>query len=151
MYPIDYDEFKQALSDLCVSVNRPFTDDLARVFWEDLRKLNLSDIKQRAAYLRGSGKRNFTSNDLRPEEITKPVSTYEPPPACTRVQRFANNVLWSFLAPHLKADGQSVSNAVMQKLIAAKNQIVALAKDDEPDGELREVLMRAFERVMAQT
>src|SRR5690606_1043645 len=54
--------------DLCVAVNRPFNDDLVRVFWEDLKRFPLGAIKQRARYLRASGKRQFTSSDLRPEE-----------------------------------------------------------------------------------
>jgi hypothetical protein len=68
MYQTDYDEFKKTIGDLCVAVNRPFNDDLARVFWEDLKWLNLSDVRERAKYLRACGKTRFTSGDLRPEK-----------------------------------------------------------------------------------
>lgn len=68
MYQTDFDDFKRAIGDLCIAVNRPFNDDLVRVLWEDLKRFPLGAIKSRASYLRASGKRQFTSSDLRPEE-----------------------------------------------------------------------------------
>lgn len=68
VYQTDFDDFKRTINDLCVAVNRPVNDDLVRVLWEDLKRFPLPAIKQRANYLRASGKRQFTSSDLRPED-----------------------------------------------------------------------------------
>lgn len=67
VYQTDFDEFKRLLADLCVSVNRPFNDDLVRVFWDDLKAIPLGKVQFRAKLLRTTGKTKFTSNDLRPE------------------------------------------------------------------------------------
>ncbi len=66
MYQIDYDEFKQVLKDLCISVNRPFNDDLMRVFWADLRRVSLADVKRQAEFVRSQGNRKFSAADLKP-------------------------------------------------------------------------------------
>lgn len=66
MFPNEYDEFKRLLSDLCTSTNRPFTNDLVRVYWEDLKHVPLAEVQRAAAKLRTKGTAKFTSNDLRP-------------------------------------------------------------------------------------
>jgi hypothetical protein len=67
VYQTDFDAFKKTVNDLCVSVNRPFNDDLVRVFWDDLKAVPLGQVQFRAKLLRTTGKTKFTSNDLRPE------------------------------------------------------------------------------------
>lgn len=66
MFQSEFDHFKVVLSDLCTAVNRPFTDDLLRVFWEDLKDIPLGQVRFQAKLLRATGKTKFVSNDLRP-------------------------------------------------------------------------------------
>lgn len=66
MYPNEKAEFAQLLTDLCLSVDRPFDKDLLRVFWNDLQHIPMPEIQRQAAILRGSGKKRFSSHDLRP-------------------------------------------------------------------------------------
>jgi hypothetical protein len=75
VFQSEFDEFKKSLSDLCTAVNRPFNDDLCRVFWEDLKSIPLGQVQFRAKLLRATGKTKFTSNDLRPPPEEKPVET----------------------------------------------------------------------------
>lgn len=89
MYQTDYDDFRKLLADLCTSVNRPFTDDLLRVFWEDLRAVPFGAVKARAAVLRVSGKTKFVSNDLRPSADDKPVAPIGAPSPLDLLSDFA--------------------------------------------------------------
>lgn len=145
MYQTDFDEFKKTIGDLCVSVNRPFNDDLARVFWEDLKGQHLSEIRERAKYLRACGKSRFTANDLKPERpAAQPVNTFRPLPPITWQQTSGNLALFRFLLMK-----QSVPDDVVGQLVATKNKIVATAADDDDPIELRDVLLAAFERIAA--
>lgn len=79
MYQSEFDQFKTVLSDLCTAVNRPFTDDLLRVFWEDLRDVPLGQAKFQAKLLRTTGKTKFVSNDLRaPAQASTQTATVGP-------------------------------------------------------------------------
>jgi hypothetical protein len=150
MYPTDYDEFKKTLNDLCVAVNRPFNDDLARVFWEDLKHNHLSEIRERSKYLRACGKTRFTSHDLRPEpEPAKPTTTYEPGPDVDRFHAFGQRCLMKFL---LSADGE-ISAVQLRNLVEHKNRLVqdfrSMSSECEVTGDqIREALFKAFDRVM---
>jgi hypothetical protein len=76
VFQSDFDLFKTVLSDLCIAVNRPFTDDLLRVFWEDLKGVPLQQVKLQASLLRATGKMKFVSSDLRPQQQeSKPINT----------------------------------------------------------------------------
>ena len=150
MYQTDYDEFKKTLSDLCVSVNRPFNDDLCRVFWDDLKSAHLSSVRERAKYLRACGKTRFTANDLRPEPEAAPVpSTYTPPdPSFDDFHRFGQRCLMKFVL------GQSgLSAEQMRDLVEHKNRLVndfrAMHREtqDVTAEQMREALFGAFERV----
>lgn len=65
MFQSEFDHFKTVLSDLCTAVNRPFNDDLLRVFWEDLKDVPLGQVRFQAKLLRTTGKTKFVSHDLR--------------------------------------------------------------------------------------
>jgi hypothetical protein len=144
MYQTDYDDFKKTIADLCVAVNRPFNDDLARVFWEDLKGCHLSAIRERSKYLRACGKTRFTSNDLRPErENPQAVPAYVPQPQLTWQVRNGNLALLSFLM------SSSVPQESIPNLVETKNKIVATVADDDDPTELRDVLRAAFETVLA--
>lgn len=143
MYSTDYDEFKKTLSDLCISVNRPFNDDLCRVFWEDLRGQHLSEVRERAKYVRACGKTRFTAHDLKPErEAPKPESTKSEPPITWQV-RCGNMALLKFLLAN------DVPQDRVEKLVAAKNKIVGSAHDNDDPAALGDVLRAAFERAAA--
>jgi hypothetical protein len=144
MYPAEYDDFKKTIADLCTAVNRPFNDDLARVFWEDLRHSHLSAIRERAKYLRACGKTRFTSNDLRPEPEKEPPPAYKPAPTISWQERTGNASLLRFL---LSKGG--VREDLVAQLVATKNKIVAAAHDDDDAKELQGVLLAAFARVIA--
>jgi hypothetical protein len=142
MYPADYDDFKKTIADLCTAVNRPFNDDLARVFWEDLKHSHLSQVRERAKYLRACGKTRFTSNDLRPEpEPAQPQNAYRPQPQISWQERTGNCVLLKFLL--IK---QGVPESLVPMLVEIKNRIVATAADDDDAAELGDVLLQAFRR-----
>jgi hypothetical protein len=85
MYQVEFDEFKKTLSDLCTSVNRPFNDDLCRVFWEDLKGFPLKQIQFRAKLLRATGKMKFTAGDLKPEPEEKPIDSGPSGPAAHEI------------------------------------------------------------------
>lgn len=144
MYQIDYDEFKKTLSDLCVSVNRPFNDDLARVFWEDLKYSHLSEVRERAKFVRACGKTRFTAHDLRPEKAAPAEAAYIPPPKTSWQERTGNYTLLRFLLSR-----GPVSDETVPKLLETKNRLASLASDDDDATELRDVMMSAFEKVAA--
>jgi hypothetical protein len=144
MYPTDYDDFKQTIADLCTAVNRPFNDDLARVFWEDLKHSHLSAVRERAKYLRACGKTRFTSNDLRPEPEVAQPAPYKPQPTISWQERTGNASLLRFL---LSKGG--VREDLIPKLVETKNKIVATAADGDDAKELQGVLLAAFAKVIA--
>jgi hypothetical protein len=145
MYQTDYDDFKKTLGDLCVAVNRPFNDDMARVFWEDLRGVHLSAVKERAKFLRACGKTRFTSSDLRPErEQERPANNFTPPPPTTVGQRVGNAALLRFLVSR-----GGVDERLVPRLVKTKNEIVAVAEPDCDTDVLRDVLLAAFGKVAA--
>jgi hypothetical protein len=152
MYQTDYDEFKKTLSDLCVSVNRPFNDDLCRVFWDDLKGAHLSEVRERAKYVRACGKTRFTAHDLRPErEPPAPANTYTAPdPSFDDFHRFGQRCLMKFATSY----GGTLSAEQMRDLVEEKNRLVsdfrAMHREDEVTAEqMREALFRAFERIPA--
>jgi hypothetical protein len=151
MYQTDYDEFKKTLSDLCVSVNRPFNDDLCRVFWDDLRGQHLSAIRERAKYVRACGKTRFTAHDLKPEpEPPAPANTYTPPPNFDDFHRFGQRCLMKFV---MGANCEFTAER-MRDLVEAKNRLVndfrAMHREAEVTAqEMRDALFRAFERATA--
>ena len=143
VYQAEYDDFKRALSDLCTAVNRPFNDDLARVFWEDLKPVSLVDIKRQCLAMRAEGKSRFTSSDLRP--AARPMSTFEP---STEIFDKFHRLGQLALLNCLKSNG-AASEESLSKLIAAKNEIVNSARSD-PATDLKElegVLKAAFRRL----
>lgn len=154
MYTAEFDTFKQTLIDLCTAVNRPFNDDLLRVFWEDLRPYSLLEIQQRAGRLRREGQQKFKSADLRPE--LKAAGTFEPARAdLDHFARFANIAFFKFLLDH------DTTPAQLPRLIARKNEIVDAARVDpemqhsededrqrEQAGQLREILWAAWQKVI---
>jgi hypothetical protein len=143
MYQTDYDDFKKTIADLCVAVNRPFNDDLARVFWEDLKGCHLSAVKERSKYLRACGKTRFTSNDLRPErENPQAVPAYVPQPQITWQVRNGNMALLSFMMAN------DVPHDLVPKLVETKNKIVAGTADDDDTADLSNVLRTAFAKVI---
>lgn len=153
VYQTEFDSFKTTLSDLCVAVNRPFNDDLARVFWEDLKRFPLTEIQQRAKLMRASGKRQFTSNDLRPEtEPTPPANAYLPPPEFPKFHQFGQRCLLAFLM----AAETTPSPQEMQQLVAEKNRLLRDFRQMDAEGveidtkEFRESLLKSFNRVMKQ-
>jgi hypothetical protein len=153
MYQTDFDAFKQALNDLCVAVNRPINDDLTRVFWEDLKKFSLPEVLQRAKYLRAAGKRQFTSNDLRPEADAKATpTTFTPPPEYPKFHGFGQRCLMQFLMRH----EEKIEGPELQRMVFAKNKLLGDFRDMDAEGEtvtaeqVREAMFRAFDRVLQQ-
>lgn len=153
MYQTEFESFKKTLNDLCVAVNRPINDDLVRVFWEDLKRFSLPEIQQRAKYLRAAGKRQFTSNDLRPEEeAAKPANAYAPPPEYPKFHTFGQRCLLKFL---LESE-TTPSEAQLAQLVAVKNKLLGDFRAMDREGEevtadqVREAMFRAFNRVMTQ-
>jgi hypothetical protein len=153
MYAAEYDAFKQTLTDLCVAVNRPYNDDLVRVFWEDLRPCSLPQIQEHAKKLRGEGKTRFTSADLRP--TTRAAGTYEPMRAdLDHFDRFGNLQFYKFLLIHDTVPAQ------LPALLQRKRDIMAAARNDpemqldgdpeEQGKQLHEILFAAWEKVIAQ-
>lgn len=66
MYEQDKEAFAKLMMDLCLSVNRPYSAELTRVFWEDLQHVPFPQIERQAKNVRIAGKKTFNSNDLRP-------------------------------------------------------------------------------------
>lgn len=153
MYPIEFDDFKQTLHDLCVSVNRPLTDDLARVFWEDLRYVPLGDVRAQAKRLRTAGKTRFVAADLKPDRPVPAPSTFEPPSQhYDHFHCFGQLQFFKFLRLH------EVGNEQLSALIKRKNEIIDAARHDpdmqegdeyELGKQLHEILFAAWRRVLA--
>ena len=154
MYATEFDDFKQTLADLCTSVNRPFSDDLVRVFWEDLKPTHLSAIRGQAKKLRAAGKTRFTASDLRPEETSHPApSTFDNTKRdYDHFHCFGQKQMFKFLRLH------DVRNDQLPALIARKNEIIDAARhdpdmqvggDEEEQGrQLHEILFSAWQRVL---
>lgn len=62
----EYDQFVTLVRDLCTAFNRPFTDDVVRVFWESLRDQSLRTVRNRAELHRRVAKKFPMPFDLRP-------------------------------------------------------------------------------------
>lgn len=151
MYQTDFDDFKKTLSDLCTAVNRPFNDDLARVFWEDLKRVDLSAVKERSKYLRACGKTRFTSTDLRPE-IERPAPEIRPSPT-DGTDEFDSRGNFCLLR-HLLAINPQPSAATLLQLVETKNRLVSdfreMNREEEVGAEeMRVALLAAFARVAA--
>jgi hypothetical protein len=152
VYNAEFDAFKQTLTDLCVSVNRPVNDDLVRVFWDDLRGCSLHQIQEHAKRLRREGKTRFTAGDLR--ETPRAANTFEPPSkAYDHFHRFGQRQFFKFLWTH------DTTPAQLPRLIERKNEIINSARNDpemQPGGdeeeqgkELHQILFAAWRKVIA--
>lgn len=151
MYQADYDEFKKTLSDLCVAVNRPFNDDLARVFWEDLKGAHLSAVKERAKFLRACGKSRFTSQDLKPEP-DKPAPVICRSPA-EGIDEFDSRGNYCLLR-HLLAVKKQPDDTTLRQLVDTKERLVhdfrGMNREVEIEAEeMRLALLAAFGRIAA--
>lgn len=154
MYSAEYDSFKQALSDTCVAVNRPFNDDLVRVFWEDLRDFRLGEIQTQAAKVRADGKTKFTSADLRPPMQPKHFAgTFEPLASnLDHFERFGNIQFLKFLRLY------DTTPAQLPALLQRKRDIIDAARNDpemqlggdaeEQGRQLHEILFSAWRRAI---
>lgn len=100
MYPTEYDEFVKLLTDLCISTNRPCTNDLVRVFWEDLQHVPFKVVQRQAALLRTKGQMKFSSNDLRPppEERSVVGAAFDNNVTMTRLTDYVNRHYWHRLS-----------------------------------------------------
>ena len=153
MLQTEFDQFKTVLSDLCVSVNRPFNDDLLRVFWEDLRSVPLHRVKDRAKCLREVGKTRFVASDLRPDPEPQRVpipDVLRRDLALSTVHAYGNRALLNWL----RRKG-AVSSASLQKIIAEKNRLCDaydMICEDEPEAslEIRDKLFEAWDAVRAE-
>jgi hypothetical protein len=149
VYQTDFEDFKKTLNDLCVAVNRPMNDDLTRVFWEDLRRFTLPEIQQRAKYVRAAGKRQFTSNDLRPERSAPTPTTFVPPPSFPKFHGFGQRCLMQYL---MRAEDQ-ISDREVQQMVAAKNKLLQDFRALDAEGEtvtaeqVKDAMFRAFQRI----
>jgi len=152
MYAAEFDAFKQTLTDLCVSVNRPVNDDLVRVFWDDLRPCSLMQIQEHAKRLRREGKTRFTASDLR--EIPRAANTFEPGGNYDHFHRFGQRQMFKFLWTH------DTMAAQLPELIRRKNEIIDAARHDpemqlggdeaEQGKQLHEILFAAWRKVLTQ-
>lgn len=70
----EFDEFSLVIKDICTAFDRPYTDDRARVFWEDLKRYHLLDVKKTAAAYRQFGKKMPAPRDLIPERKSRPTA-----------------------------------------------------------------------------
>jgi hypothetical protein len=156
MYSAEYDSFKQALTDLCIAVNRPYSDDLVRVFWEDLRDFRLGEIQTQAAKVRSEGKTKFTSADLRPMQAKPFAGTFEPVSSnLDHFDRFGNIQFLKFLRLY------DTTPAQLPVLLQRKRDIIDAARNDpemqlsededkrrEQGAELHEILFGAWRKVI---
>ncbi len=154
MYSAEYDTFKQTLTDLCIAVNRPYNDDLVRVFWEDLRPYALPEIQDRVRCVRREGNQKFKSADLRPS--VRQANSFEPVKnPLDRYDAFANIQFFKFLRLY------DTTPAQLPALLARKREIVAAARNDpemqlggneaEQGRELHEILFSAWRKVIGTT
>jgi hypothetical protein len=154
MYNAEYDTFKQTLTDLCIAVNRPYNDDLMRVFWEDLRPCPLPQIQEHAKRLRAEGKKQFTSADLRP--AVRSAGTFEPRRAdIDHFEAFGNIQFFKFLRLY------ETTPAQLPVLLERKRDVIDAARHDpemqlggdaEAQGaELGEILFSAWRKVIGAT
>lgn len=67
MFQSEFDQFKALMSDLCTAFNRPYTDDVVRVFWEALKGYPLAQMRVRMKVAAGTLKKFPTPLDLTPE------------------------------------------------------------------------------------
>lgn len=151
MYNAEYDTFKQTLTDLCIAVNRPYNDDLVRVFWEDLRWCELPQIQEHASRLRKEGKKQFMSADLRPP--VRSAGTFEPRRAdIDHFDAFGNIQFFKFLRLY------DTTPAQLPMLLERKRDVIDAARNDpemqlggdaEAQGtELGEILFSAWRKVI---
>lgn len=156
MYQADADEFEKVLKDLCLSLNRPYSDDMKRVFWEDLRFVTLAQVKRQALEIRRKGNRKFISADLKPPpEPEKARSTYEPftgELAHPIIRMSAIAQMRFLMRQEVKAH---MVAPICERLSAKRVEIVQQAMADEDlkamdypslQAQLLPILERAFER-----
>lgn len=64
----DYEAFTELMQDLCAAYDKPFSDRLVRVFWEDLRAVDLKTARNLATLWRKMPNSKFPKPaDLRPK------------------------------------------------------------------------------------
>lgn len=100
MYANEKPEFAKMLKDLCMSVDRPFDEDMLRVFWDDLENVPYPQIERQAKLIRASGKKRFMSNDLRPppEERAALNPDSDNLAVIDRINAYVNRHLWNSMS-----------------------------------------------------
>lgn len=140
MYSTEFDSFKATLTDLCIAVNRPYNDDLVRVFWDDLRWCQLPLIQEHATRLRREGKKQFTTADLRPPP--RAAGTFEPARAdLDKFDRFGNIQFWKFLRLY------DTTREQLPELLRRKREVIDSARED-PDMHIPDGLDDEFRSTM---
>lgn len=100
MYPNEKAEFAIMLRDMCTSVDRPFDEDMLRVFWDDLEHVPFAQVQRQSKLIRASGKKRFLSSDLRPppEERAKLNPDSDNDAIMNRIDAYILRYLWPTLS-----------------------------------------------------
>lgn len=77
MFQSEFDQFKALMSDLCTAFNRPYTDDVVRVFWDALKPYPFAQMRVRMKVAAGTLKKFPTPQDLTPAPEMKRQDTAE--------------------------------------------------------------------------
>lgn len=90
----DFGVFSEIIEDLGAAFNKPVSERVMRVFFEDLKPYHLGTVRNRAMLWRKTGKKFPTPNDLRPQEqvqddLVRPKSGKVEPTIQERLCAFA--------------------------------------------------------------
>jgi hypothetical protein len=104
MYENERESFGKLIQDLCMSVNRPFSADMLRVYWDDLQHVPFAAVERAAKAVRASGKKAFNSNDLRPPpEERSIIGGPDNSQIIARLDAHLCRYLWSRLSDNQRA------------------------------------------------
>jgi hypothetical protein len=131
----DADAFRAVMEDLCVAYNRPCTDAVIRVFWEDLKFAHIHDVRRMAMKHRNTAKKFPTPRDLAPERTVSAPPPRAPDVVMSSWAIAANKILFAVAYLDKRRGFRSIGPN-LQHVLAAKADYVRMAEEAERNGDV---------------
>lgn len=147
--------FGTLMEDLCLAFNRPYSQELGRVFWEALKYAHIAEVKRKAQEWQRNGKKFPTPHDLLPE---KRAAAAPPPvddgPPMSPWAIAANKALMAVAYFDEKRGMKPMGDEKLKRALEIKRELVEMAENSEREGvpmdgmEYSDMLRSAFRGVL---
>lgn len=89
MHSDDLEQFRAVMRELCAAFNRPYTEELAGVFFDSLKSTPFKIVRNRAEIVRRTVKKFPVPADLRPQKEPAQIQRTDEPTAQQQLMEFA--------------------------------------------------------------